>query len=128
MVLCACGHAAFGHGGARLRASLVEPEGRINVGHERGIGDNTEDPPVEPHDEVEDPPWIPRREEQSNRGEEHQEEDQAWATAPSPVVLVPAPLPTEPASAEEDPEEEVVRDREQPPLHEHEPARQLFRI
>src|SRR5918997_722703 len=84
------GAAGLGRRRARLRASLVESEGRIDVRHERGVGDDAEDPPVQSDDEVEDPPWIARPEEQRDRREECEEDDEAGPAAPAPILVPPS--------------------------------------
>ena len=75
------------------------------------------------------PPRVARGEEQRDAGEEDEHADQARlrTRAPDPVVVARARGRVAPAS-EEDPDDDVLRDREQPPLHEHEPARQPLRV
>ena len=43
-----------GHGVRRLASALVEPERRVAVGHEAGVGHDAQHPAVHAHDGVED--------------------------------------------------------------------------
>ena len=127
----ACGLSATEPSASRRRtahsclvASLVEPERRVLVAHQEHVCGDARDPAVEPEDEVEDPPWVARREEQRDRREEDEHADEAGVEAHAPDPVVVGARRRVPAAAEEDPDDDVVRDREQPPLHEDEAARQ----
>ena len=83
-----------------LLASLVEAERRIDVRHQRCICDDAEHPAVQPHDEVEDPSRVPRREEQRDSGEEDEERDQAGDEPPHcspPWLSSQSPSPPRPS-------------------------------
>ncbi len=113
--------------GALLDATLIEAERRVLVAHEEHVGPDSGDPAVEPDDEVEDPSRIAAREYEGESREEHENPDQAGLEpdAPEPVV---DPRGRVAPAAEEDPDDDVVRDREQPPLHEHEAAREALGV
>ena len=113
--------------GALLDATLIEPERRVLVAHEEHVCRDSGDPAVEPDDEVEDPSWIAADEYEGESCEDHENPDQAGLEpdAPEPVV---DPRGRVAPAAEEDPDDDVVRDREEPPLHEHEAARQALRV
>ena len=113
---------------AVVRAALVEPERRILVAHEEHVGGDARNPAVEPEHEVEDPARVARREEQRDTGEEHEDSDQAGLVARRPRRGRTARDGRVAPAAEEDPDDDVLRDREEPPLHEHEPARQPLRV
>ena len=105
----------------RVGAALVEPEGRIRVRHQRRVAEHAERPAVEADDEVEQAARVAPGEEEREAGDEDEETDEAAAPAPRPVL---AP-PHQPAAATDDhADDEVLRDREQPPLDEHEPPRE----
>ncbi len=110
-----------------LVAALIEAERRISVGHQAGVRGDARDPAVEPEDEVEDAARVAPHEEERDRGEEHEQPDQPAVEAATPRLVIRG-LDGPPAPAEEDPRDGVLRDREQPPLHEHEPARQALGV
>ena len=58
-----------------LRA-LHEPEGRVHVRHQRGVGGDAEDPAVHPEHEVVEGFWIAPGEEQGDAGEEDEQADE----------------------------------------------------
>ena len=106
-------------------ASLVEPERRILVPHQEHVGGDTCNPAVEPEDEVEEAARVARSEEQRDTCEEDEYSDQPRVPPGAPDAVVVASVRGRVApAAEKDPDDDVLRDREQPPLHEHEPARQ----
>ena len=112
--------------GRGVLASLIEPERRIRVGHQTRVDGDARDPTVEPEDELEDASRVARREEKRHSGEENERADEACLEAddPDPVRRFRCRV----AAAEEDPDDDVVGDGKQPPLHEHEPAREPLRV
>ena len=116
------------HRSSRVVPALVEPEWRVGVGHEARIRDDPRHPPIEAEHEVEETARIPRHEQERYSGEEHERPDQTAAVPPMPPAPVLSSAGSGASTAEEDSEQDVVRDREQPPLHEHEPARESLRV
>src|SRR4051812_12180828 len=115
----------------RFCAALVESEGWISVGHQACVGDHAGDPAVEAEHEVEQSRWVAVRKQERHGSDQDEQRDQAGAATPPPTfpaAAVPLSSPGKPASSEEDSKDQVVRDREQPPLHEHEPTRELAGI
>ena len=106
---------------ARLGPSLVEPERRVLVAHQEHVGGDARDPAVEPEYKVEDSAWVAGGEEEPDPREEDEDADQAGLEAESPCAVVRARRRVAP-SPEEDADDDVLGDREQPPLHEHEAA------
>ncbi|GGR36741.1 hypothetical protein GCM10010282_31570 [Streptomyces roseolus] len=102
--------------GRRLVPSLVEAEGRIGVRHEARVGGGAEDPAVQADDQVEQVPGIARGEGEGEAGDHREQRDQA-ATPPSGAQ-----------AAGEEREDQVVGDREQPPLDQHLRAGEPFRV
>ena len=103
-----------GAGAGWFGASGVKPEWRVGVGHESGVGGDAEDPAVHAENEVVDRPGVAAGEEQGESGKEHEEADQSAAGGVKPAVALAQP--GGPGSASEDPDDEVLRDREQPPF------------
>ena len=103
-----------------LDPTLVEPERRVLVALSSTYGD-AYDPAIEPDDDVEEPAGVPRGEQQRHAARKHEDADQSGleADAPEPLVDLASRIA---ATAEEDAGDDVVRDREEPPLHEHEAA------
>ena len=115
-------------GFGRVVPALVEPERRVGVRHQARVRDDPRHPAVEAEDEVEETARIPRHEQERDSGEEHEGPDEPAAIPPVPSAPVLASAGRGASAAEEDPEQDVLRDREQPPLHEHEPARESLRV
>ena len=109
--------------GATSVCSLVEPERRVAVGHQPGVGGDPEHPPVEAEHEVEDPPRVTRREQQGHRRDEDEHRDQARSPSSCRPTTGSSSLPPS-----EDRHHDVLRDGEQPPLDEDEPSRQPLRV
>ena len=118
-----------GHRGLErlARAALVEAERRVLVAHQQDVPRDPRNPAVEPKHEVEELRRIARGEQKRDAGEQDENTDQPRleAEAPHPVVDLRGCVAS---SAQQDPDDDVVGDREQPPLHEHEPARQPLRV
>ena len=110
-----------------LGTSLVEPERRVLVAHEQHVGGHARDPPVEPDNEVEEPARVTRGEEQRHTGKEHEDADQPGFEADAPEPLVD-PGRRVAAPSQEDSRDDVLRYREEPPLHQHEAAGELLRV
>src|SRR6266511_2662050 len=106
-------------------AAHVEPEWRVRVGHQRGVGGDAEDPAVHAEHELVEGLRVAAGEEQHDAGEEDEQADKA-SGAPHPIVA--EACPRRPVAAGKDRDDEVVRQGEQPPLHEHEPAGERLRI
>src|SRR5215213_979498 len=122
------GHQVVRRGGGRgrrLGAAHVEAERRVGVGHQRHVGADPVHPAVEAHHEVEQARYVAPGEEQRDANDEHEQADQA---AVRPRHALVRPRPRAPAAAGEDRDDDEVRDGEQPPLHEHEPARERLRV
>ena len=114
---------------AGVGAALVEPEGRIAVGHQPGVGGDPERPPVHAEDEVVEGDGVAAGEQQHDRGDQHEQADQAaGAPAVVPAVVRPAAGAQPQPAADEDRQDEVVRDGQQPPLHQHQATGQPFGV
>ena len=113
-------------GAAGLGAALVEAEGRVPVRHQTRVRHDPRHPAVEPEDDVEDAAGVaPGEEERDAREQDEEADEPAAEAAPLPVVR---PRGGERPPADHDPDEQVLGDREQPPLDEHEAARELPRV
>ena len=108
-----------------LVAALIQAERRVSVGHQADVHRHARDPAVQPEDEREDAGRVPVGEEEREAGDHHEQPDEPGVEARAPLVGVRRDVRT---AAEQDPEDEVVGDREEPPLDEHEAARQLLRV
>lgn len=97
---------------------IVEPERRVDVGHQRRVDGDTEGPTVHPEHEVVERFRVTAGEEQHHAGEEDEQANKAAA------AVQPVDPASRPGAANEHADDEVVRDCEQPPLDEHHPARQ----
>ena len=111
---------------SRFLFALIEAQRRVPVRHEPCVRHHPRHPAVEPEREVEDSARIPGGEEQHHTREQDEHADEPETGAPRPVVGMRGrggPTPTD-----EDSDDDIVRDGEQPPLHEHEAARQLVGV
>ena len=79
-----------------FRATLVELERWVDVGHQGGVRDDAVDPAVEADDEVEERPRVAAGEEEREAGDAHQQPDDASAemSMREPPVLVRPQGPT----------------------------------
>jgi len=73
--------------------------------------DDPRHPPIEAEHEVEEAARIPRHEQERYSGEEHERPDQTPAVPPIPPAPVLSSAGSGASTAEEDPEQDVVRDR-----------------
>ena len=113
---------------SRVVPALVEPERRIGVGHQARIRDDPRHPAVEAEDEVEETARIPRHEQKRDRCEEHEGPDEPAPVPPVRTVPVLGSAGSGAGAAEEDPQQDVLGDREQPPLHQDEATREPLRV
>ena len=113
-------------GGAGLGATLIETEGWIPVRHQARVRHDARDPAVEPEHEVEDAAGIAPGEDEREAGEEDEQADEAARERrPTPVVR---PRCRERPASDHDRDQQVLRDRQEPPLDEHEAAREVLGI
>ena len=108
----------------RLVRSHVEAERRVLVGHEGDVGGHAQDPAVESEEQVVDRARVAAGDREHDGGDERQQADQSGAVDVAPLVVLHDPG----APADEDPDDQVVRDGQQPPLDEHEPAREVLGV
>src|SRR5271166_5165176 len=108
---------------AWVRAAGVEPERRVFVSHQRDVGQDAVAPAVQAHDQVEDPLRVAAGDRQDDRGDHREQGDQADA-AGDPPRRAPAELP----APGEDRHDQVLRQREQPPLHQHQAPAEPLRV
>src|SRR6266702_423164 len=90
-----------------------------------GVGVDAENPAVHAEHELVEGLRVAAGEEQHDAGEEDEQADEA-SGAPHPIVT--EACPRRPVAAGKDRDDEVVRQGEQPPLDEHEPAGERLRI
>ena len=105
----------------------IESERWIGVRHQEDVRRDPHHPAVEADDEVEEPAGIPRREQERDCCEEHEDTDEPAAVPPVPAVVLSL-AGRGAGAADEDPDQDVLGDCEQPPLHEHEPPREPLRV
>ena len=111
--------------GPSLVAALVEPERRVGVGHQGGIAGHAQHPTVQSQEEVEERLRVATREEHDDAGHHREQRDQAGRHDASAVVSAAEVVA---GTAQEQPDDQVLRDREQPPLDQDEPAREALRV
>lgn len=112
---------------SRVLAALVETEGRVAVGHQGGVAGHPQHPPVQPEHQVEDLARVTPGEQEDDRGDEHQQPDQAGAGHQGGAGAG-APAEAQRRAADQDAHDQVVRDRQQPPLHQDQAARERLRV
>ena len=108
--------------------ALVEPERWIGVRHQEDVRRDPHHPPVEAEHEVEEPAGIPRRKQERDSCEQHENPDQPAAVPPVPPAVILSLTGRGAGATDEDPDQDVLGDCEQPPLHEHEPSREPLRV
>src|SRR4029079_7950122 len=114
-----------GEGAGAGGPARVERERRVGVGHERGVACDAERPAVEAEHEVEDTAGVAPGEQERDARDQDEQPDEPAAPGPAPVL----PFPREPAAAaREHPDDDVLGNREQPPLHEDEAPRQALGV
>src|SRR5439155_2109641 len=87
-------------GGPGVSAAGVQPERWVGVGHQRGVCGHPQYPPVQAENQVVEATWVAAGDGQDDRGDEHQDADQA---AGGPAVVLGVGAQGEPdASAGED--------------------------
>ena len=107
-------------------AALVETERWVLIGHQGGVGDDAVHPSIETHHEVEDRPRVAAGEQQGHGCEQHQEADEPGGLAgPAGVGRLP---PAEPPAAAEQRDDQVLGERQQPPLDEHQAAGEVLGV
>ena len=111
----------------RVVLALVESERWIGVRHQEDVRRDPHDPAVEAEDEVEEPAGIPRRVQERDCCEQHEDADEPAGIPPVPAVVLSL-AGRGAGAADEDPDQDVLGDCEQPPLHEHEPPREPLRV
>jgi hypothetical protein len=93
----------------RLVRPRVEPERRVGVGHQTGVGDDAEDPAVQAEHQVVERAGVAGGEQQRDAREEHEQPDQPATRRVEPAVS--AARPGRPGTAGEDRDDQVLRDR-----------------
>ena len=111
---------------ARIVAAHVQPERRVLIGHQPGVAGHPQHPPVHAEHEIEDLLRVPAGHQQHHRGDHGQDADQPEA---GPAVVLLAVLPREPQPGPgEQAHDDVLRDGQQPPFHQRQPAGQPPRV
>lgn len=103
---------------AVLVTALLEAERWVLVSHQAGVPGDAEDPAVQAEDEIEELLGVAPGEQQHHPGDEHQDPDETRAPHD---WFVGAATYGVPGAAEQETDDDVVRDGEQPPLDQDEP-------
>ena len=108
--------------GRWLGAALVEPERRVDVGHQREVGEHPEHPSVEPDQQIEEPAGVAADHGEVGGDHEDQQADQPSADRGQVRARVRVEV-----GADHDPDDEQVGQDEEP-LDEDQPAGELLRV
>ena len=130
-----------------IRAAHVKPERRVPVGHQPGVPGNPQHPPVQAEHEAEELLRVPPGHQQDHRGDHGQEADQPPPGVADVADVVQAPAvegegersmgarvanPPPPRGPQPRPgeqaDDDVLRDGQQPPFHQRQPAGQPLRV
>lgn len=97
------------------------------VRHEAGIGPDTEDPAVQAQQKVEQPLRVSAAEQEGDACHNDKEPDQAAADFEDILAIAEIRRPPDQA-ADEEADDQIVRDRQQPPFDEDKAPRKLAGI
>jgi hypothetical protein len=101
-----------------LLTSLVQPERRILIGHQARVRGHPQGPAVHAEHEVENGVEVAAGKQQDNSSHEHQQPDKATAPHPDWSLISGGHLAHHvQATTKEEANDQIVRNRQQPPLH-----------